>query len=310
MVPHWQTPYLGARSLPKRLSTWEIDNFFTLEPEERDELCRRFRGLNRLAVVLQLGFLRMTGCTLDGVRILPRILLEHVGSQLDTDTPTIASVRALYRRARTRYDHQQWAMEYLGFTAFSPGRRRVLVTRLKQQARTTGDVNGLIEFARRWLYEHQIIIPSTRMLKELSSRILVEVERAQYLEVTEIIPEPVCMRWLDALYREQPRYQIQLIDWLKTPPAKRSEQHLTELFDRIDTLKALNVHRYDLPLSFRKSKSASVNCGPRHGRPPNGSNTREPITHGRRCKLFITHCATQTSTTVRHERPPAPLLTP
>jgi hypothetical protein len=87
MVLHWQTPYLGARFLPKQLSGWEIDHFFTLEPEERDDLCRRFSGLNRLAMALQLGFLRMTGCTLDGVRILPRNLLEHIGAQLAIDTP-------------------------------------------------------------------------------------------------------------------------------------------------------------------------------------------------------------------------------
>lgn len=254
MVPHWQTPYLGARFLPKQLSGWEIDHFFTLEPEERDDLCRRFRGLNRLAVALQLGFLRMTGCTLDGVRILPRNLLEHIGAQLAIDTPTIASVRALYGRTRTRYDHQQWAMEHLGFATLTPGRRRILVNRLKQQARTTGDVPGLIEFTRRWLYAHQIIIPSTRMLKELSARILVEAERAQYLEVTEIIPEPVCTRWLEALYQEQPRYQVQLIDWLKTPPAKRSEHHLTELFDKINALKALDVHRYELPFPLERQR--------------------------------------------------------
>ena len=85
------------------------------------------------------------------------------------------------------------------------------------------------------------------MLKEHSARIFVEAERAQYLEVTEIIPEPVYARWIKALYQEQPRYRVQLIDWLKTPPAKSSEQHLTELFDKIDALKALDVHRYDLP---------------------------------------------------------------
>jgi hypothetical protein len=77
MLPHWQTPYLGLRSLP-RLSDWEIDHFFTLTPQERDDICGRFRGLNRLAVALQLGFLRMTGCTLDGVRILPKKLLGSV----------------------------------------------------------------------------------------------------------------------------------------------------------------------------------------------------------------------------------------
>ena len=37
MLPHWQTPYLGIRSLP-RLSGWELDHFFTLTPQERDDI--------------------------------------------------------------------------------------------------------------------------------------------------------------------------------------------------------------------------------------------------------------------------------
>ncbi len=254
MVPQWQTPYLGARSLPKQLSGWEIDNFFTLSPPERDDIRQRFQGQHRLATALQLGFLRMSGCGLDGVRILPSALLEHIGAQLDITTPTLASVRALYRRARTRYDHQRWAMERLGFAALAPGQRRVLVTRLKQQVRTTGDVNALIDFARRWLYERRIIIPSTRTLKELVAGILVEVERAQHQEVTDIVPEPVYTRWLDELYREHPRYHLQLIDWLKTPPAKRSETNLTELFDKVAALKAFDVHRYDLPFPLERQR--------------------------------------------------------
>ena len=130
MVPHWQTPYLGLRFLPKQLTGWEIDHFFTLQIQERDDIVQRFRGLNRLAVALQWGFLQMTGCPLDGVHVLPRDLLKHLGNQLDIETPTIASVRALYRRARTRYDHQQWVMNRLGFTTLTSGRRRILVNRL------------------------------------------------------------------------------------------------------------------------------------------------------------------------------------
>jgi TnpA family transposase len=253
MLPHWQTPYLGIRSLP-RLSGWELDHFFTLTPQERDDICGRFRGLNRLAVTLQLCFLRMTGCALDGVRILPADLLRHIGGQVDVESPTIASVRALYRRKRTRYDHQQWAMDYLGFTPLSPGRRRVLVTRLKQQARTSGDIDALISFAYRWLYEQQIVIPRKRTIKELSARILVEVEHALYLEAIDAVPESVSSEWLDALYQEHPRYQIQLIDWLKTPPAKRSETHLAELFHKIEALKELGVHRYNLPFPLERQR--------------------------------------------------------
>jgi len=254
MVPQWQTPYLGARSLPKKLSQWEIDHFFTLAPDERDDIGDRYSDLYQLAAALQLCFLRMTGGVLDGVRILPKNLLEHIGAQLDIEIPTIASVRALYRRLRTRYQHQQWAMKRLGFSPLAPGQRRVLVTRLRQQARSTGDINALVDFARRWLYEQCIIIPSQRTLREWAAGILVEVEHAQYQDVIAAIPESLCMQWLDALYQHHPRYQVQLIDWLKAPPAKRSEMHLWELFDKITELKSLDVHRYELPFPLERQR--------------------------------------------------------
>lgn len=68
------------------------------------------------------------------------------------------------------------------------------------------------------------------------------------------MPESVSSEWLDGLYQGHPRYQIQLINWLKTPPAKRSETHLTELFHKIEALKDLGVHRYNLPFPLEKQR--------------------------------------------------------
>jgi hypothetical protein len=61
-----------------------------------------------------LVFLRASGHTLDHVGTLPRQLLRYVGERLDLPTPTIASLRTLYQRYRTQYEHQIWACEYLG----------------------------------------------------------------------------------------------------------------------------------------------------------------------------------------------------
>jgi hypothetical protein len=58
----WQSTYLGRGALPRDLSGFEIEAFFTYsEPERRviDEE-RRTPAL-KLALALQIGFLRMTG---------------------------------------------------------------------------------------------------------------------------------------------------------------------------------------------------------------------------------------------------------
>ena len=57
--------YLGSRRFPRELSSFLVRRFFTLSSDDRLVLRRRFRSRSRLGVALQLGFVRMTGTTLD-----------------------------------------------------------------------------------------------------------------------------------------------------------------------------------------------------------------------------------------------------
>jgi hypothetical protein len=54
----------------------EIEQFFTLGEDEFAAVRRRRRVLNRLALGLQIGFLKMTGGTLNSVEIIPPGVLE------------------------------------------------------------------------------------------------------------------------------------------------------------------------------------------------------------------------------------------
>ena len=56
--------------------------------------------MNRLAVALQIGFLKKTGAPLNSVQLIPTTVLDHVGRQLGigAGTPQIASSGAPYRR--------------------------------------------------------------------------------------------------------------------------------------------------------------------------------------------------------------------
>jgi hypothetical protein len=71
---------------------------------------------SRLALVLQVGFLRMTGTTLDTYEYIPRSVLECVAMQLKVRAPMLATLRALSRRVMTRHRHQNWACRYLGIS--------------------------------------------------------------------------------------------------------------------------------------------------------------------------------------------------
>src|SRR5271154_2653176 len=115
----WHVPYLGWRRLPDDVSEFEIIHFFTLKSAERSAVLTRYRQPLRLGAALQIGFLRMCGRPLDVVQRVPAALLQHLGEQLDIPAPTIATLRALYlKRRRTLYEHQLWAIEFLGMIRF------------------------------------------------------------------------------------------------------------------------------------------------------------------------------------------------
>ena len=159
----WQMPYLGLQDLPQEFSEFELQAFFSLSRAERDLISRRRSELLKLGLALHIGFLRMSGRPLNSVRTVPAVLLRHLGRELEIATPELASLRALYARSRTLFDHQQQACECLGFRRMTEHQRRSLVRILRDEVARSADRERLLSHAREWLYDHRLlIVPSRR----------------------------------------------------------------------------------------------------------------------------------------------------
>ena len=78
----WHSTCLGRRTLPRDLSSFEIEAFFNFSDAERRVIEERRSAALKLALALQVGFLRMTGRLLEAVRIVPPVLWRHLGEQL------------------------------------------------------------------------------------------------------------------------------------------------------------------------------------------------------------------------------------
>lgn len=121
-IPRWQRHYLGLSTFPRAMSQVELDAFFTFSATELQHIHSRYKMRLRLAADLQLGFLKMTGRPLNAVRIVPPSVLQYIAAQLQVPAPTIASLRAIYRRRpRTLWEHQLWAMDILHFSRAAMG---------------------------------------------------------------------------------------------------------------------------------------------------------------------------------------------
>ena len=100
----------------------------------------------KLALALQIGFLRMSGRLLEAVRIVPPLLWKHLGARFNVAAPDLASLRAMYRRAPTLIEHQQLACETLGFRWLSEHHRRCLVRVMREELTRTDDPQRLPVF--------------------------------------------------------------------------------------------------------------------------------------------------------------------
>jgi Domain of unknown function (DUF4158) len=162
--------YLGLERFPDTVSALEIERFFTLDTAELAEVGRRRGSLNRLAVALQIDFVKMTGTQLKSAQIIPAAVLDHLPHQLGSDqgTPRIASIRGLCRRRRTLFDHQQVALRVLGFRDLNEQVMPGPIGALRRAATDAFEVDALVGSARIWLFEHRYVIPPPRRLRQLA----------------------------------------------------------------------------------------------------------------------------------------------
>ncbi len=121
----WQSTCLGRRSLPRDLSDFEIEAFFTFSEAERRVIEERRSPVLKLALALQIGFLRMSGRLLEAVRIVPPSLWRHLGERWASRRriwrPCARCITAGVRSLSTR----KWR-EALGFHWLSNAQRGVL----------------------------------------------------------------------------------------------------------------------------------------------------------------------------------------
>ena len=88
----WHTTYLGLRELPREISTFELQSFFTYSRTERELINARRSNAHKLGLALHIGFLRLSGRLLNSVRIVPTTLLGLAGIREKSATSPVKSL--------------------------------------------------------------------------------------------------------------------------------------------------------------------------------------------------------------------------
>ena len=239
----WQSTFLGIRAIPRDLSDFELQAFFTFSAEERRLIDTRRTDAHQLGLALHIGFIRLSGQLLDAKRIVPASLWRHLGTELGVRNPEIASLKAMYRRGRTLLEHERMACDSLGVGRMREHQRRALVRALRDEVQRSGDSDQLLVFARTWLYQQKLLIPHTRALRAIVAAALIAFESATHKAIATNVPNSLLERWRAALSTVRSDGQS-MQSWLWAAPAKHSTRQITEALERIEALYALDVQRH------------------------------------------------------------------
>ena len=163
----FQSTYVGRHDFPKSLPDFLLQQWFTFNDRDRRAIRKAFRSRHWIGAALQLGFVGMTGTTLRSLDYVPAAVLRHLGHQFKQAVPDIATLRSLYRRRRTRFAHQGWAIQQWGLRDFDPAIEQRLIEHLRARTNATLSRGRLEQAAREWLYRTYVAIPRRRAITAL-----------------------------------------------------------------------------------------------------------------------------------------------
>lgn len=259
--------FVGSKELPKSLSDFDVEQSFKLSSDDVAVIRERFRTDRRLGAALQLVVLRASGRVLDRTSNIPRALLRSLCQSLGLGETAIASLKSIYERRSTLYEHQKWARDTAGISDIDDAVLAELGISLEELTKTAASVDDLVQSAERWLFDRRYLLPADRLLRDLGRNAFASTEVLAIEGTKKEIPAQTRQRAVSAVYSpRRGRTGGTILEWLKTPPGKHSPTTIAEVSEKITYLKSLDVDKWPLShiptVRMRAYAQAVVNRAP------------------------------------------------
>jgi len=268
-VASYRYKFLGKQQLPTRMTEAEAMEHCTLSAEQLagipsfnrvDEDGNRKRGRPprdlRLGYALQLVFLALTGRQAGATDSFPPNMVKTLSSQLGVDATAIATIKSIYRGKaghqaeasveRALRDQRAWARHTLGFVNFSASVERELTSTLAVRARDAASQAELTTFAEEWLYERRVVLPGVSTLEGHANAAFRAIETLALEVINGAITQPRQRMILKVMFDPGPTEGSTVLEWLKYSPGKHGVKNLDEVSSRVDYLKTLGAHEWNL----------------------------------------------------------------
>jgi Domain of unknown function (DUF4158) len=250
----FQSTYVGRHDFPKSLPDFLLQQWFTFNDRDRRAIRKAFRSRHWIGAALQHGFVGMTGTTLRSLDYVPAAVLRHLGHQFKQPVPDIATLRSLYRRRRTRFAHQRWAIQQWGLREFDSAIEQRLIEHLRARTNATLSRGRLEQSAREWLYRTYVAIPRRRAITALVRAVVQSVALQDHRDLRRYMTEWTVQGFIKELLSHHPGNAMTNLEWLRRPPRRRSMKTLLELFAKYQWLEERIGRGLPIPISKERQQ--------------------------------------------------------
>jgi hypothetical protein len=112
-MDNWQGTLFGLRQLPRELTAFEIEAFFTFTLAERQVIEERRRPELKLGLALQIGFFAHEWLTARFRTVVPSVLWRHLGEQFEVEALIWLRFAPCTGAGRRTLNISNWLLKYL-----------------------------------------------------------------------------------------------------------------------------------------------------------------------------------------------------
>jgi TnpA family transposase len=207
----------------------------------------RFHGkLNRLAVAIQIGIIRYLGhLPASWQEDIDTNILAFVAGELKFRHDKIR-IENYGKRYRTRVEHLQSILKYLGFRKWQPTSDEPLMERwLVEQGMEHDHQRYLLDNLCEKLRKEKIFRPAISALEELIAGIRELLELETYERLSWLWTESFLQK-LDSLLETDIHKKITPHRWLCSAPLTNTPKEINTMLEKISFLKEIGVSDWDL----------------------------------------------------------------
>lgn len=229
-------------SFPTDLSTDDLIAFFTLSESDLRQIPKTTTPPNRLGFALRILLLRFLGFHPADLTLIPKSVIEYVGSQVGAEAEQIESYA---ERGATRTVHQRAIEKYLGFRLPTEKDLQNIAEWLLERALEHDRPTLLLEFLCERFLAEKLVRPGFSVVERMVAAARNAAEDEIFRRVESVIDEILADELDDILQASEPNRPTPLA-WLRQSATSNSPKTIMAGLQKLGKLQKWQVGNWNL----------------------------------------------------------------